>query len=292
MARKLTVTIITPIILVALLFAAAFANVVAPGAEVKKLADGFKFTEGPAADKAGNVYFTDIPNEHINVWTVGEKLTTFLEDSGGANGLYFDKKGNLLACEGGRRRVVSIAPDGTVSILANNYAGKKLNSPNDLWPDPKGGIYFTDPRYGGRDDMQQDGEHVYYISPDRNRIIRVVDNMVRPNGIIGSADGKRLYITDHGDQKTYVYSVKKNGMLGDRKLIAEIGSDGMTLDENENLYLTAESVLVYNRDARKIATIETPERPANVTFGGPDNKTLFITARTGLYAVKMSVAGQ
>jgi gluconolactonase len=252
---------------------------------------GFRFTEGPAADAKGNIFFTDIPNNRIHKWSLNGKLSTFRENSGGSNGLYFDKKGNLLACEGGGRRLVSIDPKGNITVLADKYQNKKFNSLNDLWIDPKGGIYFTDPRYGRRDNLEQDGEHVYYLTPDRKSIVRVIDDMVRPNGIIGTRNGKRLYVTDHGGKKTFVYRINKDGTLLKKKLFAPEGSDGMTIDNEGNIYLTTNAVAVYNKKGEKIETIKVPEGPANVTFGGKDKKTLFITARTSLYSVRMRVKG-
>jgi len=266
-------------------------SVVALGAEVVKLADDFRFTEGPAADKAGNIFFSDIPNNRIHKWSLDGELTTFRENSGGANGLYFDKSGNLLACEGRGRRLVSITPQGEVTVLADKYDGKKFNSLNDLWIDPKGGVYFTDPRYGNRDGMEQDGEHVYYLTPDRKQIVRVVSDMVRPNGVIGTPDGRKLYVTDNGGGKTFVYDIHKDGTLSGKTLIAPEGADGMTLDSRDNVYLTTSVVAVYTPKGEKIEEIQPPERPANVTFGGKDRRTLFITARTSLYAVRMSVKG-
>lgn len=266
-------------------------SVVAEGAKVEKLAGDFKFTEGPASDAKGNIYFSDIPNNRIHKWSLDGKLSTFRENSGGANGLFVDKKGNLLACEGGGRRLVSIDPKGNVTILADKYQGKRFNSLNDIWIDPKGGIYFTDPRYGPRDDMEQDGEHVYYLTPDRKNIIRVVNDMVRPNGLVGTADGKLLYIADHGGNKTYVYAINKDGTLSNKKLFAPEGSDGMTIDNEGNVYLTTKVVAVYSSKGQKIETIEIPEGPANICFGGKDMKTLFITARTSLYSVQMRVKG-
>ncbi len=267
-------------------------GLVAEGVKVEKLADGFKFTEGPACDAAGNVYFSDIPNSRIHKWSINGKLTTFRENSGRANGLYFDKHGNLLACEGGNRRVTRISPKGKVTVLADRFGGKKLNSPNDLWIDPHGGVYFTDPRYGSEDGLEQDGFHVYYLAPKSDKLVRVINDLVKPNGIIATANGKLLYVADPGANKTYVYQVKSAGVLTNRKLAAPEGSDGMTLDEKGNLYLTRGGVVVYSPAGKKIATIETPERPANVTFGGKDRKTLFITARTGFYSLRMNVRGQ
>jgi len=266
-------------------------SVVAPGAKVQKLAGDFRFTEGPATDAVGNVFFSDIPNNRIHKLSLDGRLSVFRENSGGANGLYFDSRGNLLACEGGGRRLVSISPQGQVTALADSYEGKRFNSLNDLWIDPKGGVYFTDPRYGNRDGMEQDGEHVYYLSPDRMKLIRVIDDMVRPNGLIGTPDGKLLYVTDNGDGKTFAYTVNEDGTLSNKKLFAPEGSDGMTIDNEGNVYLTTAGVAVYSADGRKIELISVPERPANVCFGGSNRKTLFITARTSLYSVRMRVAG-
>lgn len=267
-------------------------DLIAPGAMVEKLAGGFAFTEGPACDAEGNLYFSDIPNERIHKWSVDGKLTTFREDSGRANGLFFDKRGNLLACEGGNRRLTSIAPDGKVTVLADSYEGKKLNSPNDLWIDPKGGVYFSDPRYGRDMVIEQDGFHVYYLPPGGKELVRVIDDLVKPNGVLGTSDGKLLYVADAGDGKTYAYKIQADGSLADRKLVAPVGSDGMTLDEKGNLYLTRNVVHVYSPEGQLITQIDIPEAPANACFGGKDRKTLFITARKGLYSLKMNVGGQ
>jgi len=266
-------------------------SVVAPGAKVQRLADGFKFTEGPAVDAQGNIFFTDIPNNRIHKWSLDGKLSTFLENSGRANGLFFDRHGDLLACAGGTGQLVSIGPQGKVTVVADKYEGKRLNSPNDLWVHPKGGIYFTDPRYGRRDDLPQDGEHVYYLSGDGKRLIRVIDDMVRPNGVVGTPDGKLLYVADHGANKTYVYAINPDGTLSDKRLFAAEGSDGMTLDEQGKVYLTGIAVSVFDAGGKKIETIDVPEQPSNVCFGGRDKQTLFITARTSLYSLRMQVRG-
>lgn len=265
----------------------------ADGAEVKKLAGGFTFTEGPAADKDGNVYFTDIPNNRIHVWSTEGELSTFLEDAGGANGLFFNSTGNLLACQGGARQLVSISPEKKLNVLADSFDGKRLNSPNDLWIDGDGGVYFSDPRYGSEEGLEQDGFHVYYLSPDHKTLTRVIDDLTKPNGVLGTADGKWLYVADAGGGKTYVYAIEGAGKLGERKLFAEQGSDGLTRDERGNIYLTQrEGLNVYSQEGKLLETIQVPESPSNVTFGGSDGKTLFITARTSLYAVPMKVQGQ
>lgn len=284
--------VMTALLLVAAMCCSSLGqSVVAPGAQVEKLAGGFAFTEGPAADAEGNVYFSDIPNNRIHKWSPGGKLSTFRENSGGANGLFFDKSGNLLACEGGGRRLVSISSRGKVTALADRYQGKRFNSLNDLWIDPKGGVYFTDPRYGSKDGMEQGGEHVYYLAPNRKKLVRVIDDMTRPNGVIGTPDGKKLYVTDHGGGKTFSYAVNADGTLSNKKLFAPEGSDGMTIDSEGNVYLTTRAVSVYNKKGEKIEEIEIPERPANVAFGGKDGKTLFITARKSFYSVRTRVKG-
>lgn len=291
MKRQLCSLILILFVVAATAWSVEKISVVAVGAKVEKLVGGFKFTEGPAVDAQGNIFFSDIPNNRIHKWSLDGQLSTFRENSRGANGLFFDKAENLLACEGGGRQLVSIDPNGQVSVLADKYQDKRFNSLNDLWIDPNGGIYFTDPRYGPRDNMEQDGEHVYYLSPDRKKVIRVIDDMVRPNGLIGTPDGKLLYVTDPGSNKTFVYTINADWTLSNKKLFASEGSDGMTIDNQGNIYLTTGAVVVYNKNGENIDTIEVPERPSNVCFGGKDKQTLFITARTSLYSIKMQVKG-
>jgi gluconolactonase len=267
-------------------------SIVTEGAKVEKLAGGFKFTEGPAADAEGNIFFTDIPNNRIHKWSADGKLSTFRENTGAANGLFFDKQGNLLACEGNNRRVVSISPDGEVKVLADKYKDKKFNRPNDLWLDPKGGVYFSDPYFGNISGMEQEGQYVYYITPDRKKVVRVIDDMVRPNGLIGTVDGKTLYAADYGGGKTFEYGINEDGTLSNKKLFAPVGSDGMTIDNQGNIYLTTNVVVVvYNKNGEKIEVIKVPEQTSNVCFGGKDKRTLFITARTSLYSLQMRVSG-
>jgi len=276
----------------------AFAqDIIAPGAKVEKLADGFNFTEGPAVDKEGNVYFTDQPNDRIWKWSVDGELSIFHENTGRANGMYFDRVGNLLSCSDMHNELWSIDRSGKPTILVAEYDGKKLNGPNDLWIRPDGGIYFTDPLYP-RDywtrspDMQQDGQHVYYLSPDRQRLIRVDDDLEQPNGIIGTPDGKLLYVADIKAGKTYVYDIRPDGTLKNKKLFAPMGSDGMTIDEQGNIYLTGKGVTVFNSSGEQIAHIPVDANwTANVCFGGKEMQTLFITASEYLYSLHMNVKG-
>lgn len=264
--------------------------------DLEKLADGFKFTEGPTADFDGNVFFTDIGNNRIHVWTTEGKLELFRDKSGAANGLYFDRHGNLLICEGENRRVTSASPTGENRILTDQFEGKRYHRPNDLWAHPGGGIYFTDPAYGKEgSDLEMDVEGVYYILPDRGRVIRVCDDLKRPNGIIGTRDGKKLYITDHHGEMTWEYSIQPDGNLTRKKEFAEVGCDGLTMDEQKNLYLTNiknQSVDIYSPEGELLVSIPMPEPPRNLTFGGVDYSSLFITAGESLYVLKMAVKGQ
>ena len=268
------------------------ADLVAPGAKPAKLAGGFKFTEGPAVAANGDVYFTDIPNNRIHKWSVADKkLSTFAEETNGANGLYFADDGSLYACQGNAKRVVAYTPDGSdTSSLAKRYDGKKFNKPNDLWIDAKGGIYFSDPNYGNKE-LSQDGMHVYYIQPGGEEVVRVADGFKTPNGLIGTPDGSTLYIADIGGGKIYRYVIQEDGSLKDKKLFCKSGSDGMTLDQHGNVYLTSGTVKVFNPKGEQIADLKFPESPANVVFGGKELKTLFVTARTGFYSLDMAVTG-
>ncbi len=273
------------------------AGVVAPGEKPVLLAASFKFTEGPAADAAGNVFFTDQPNDRICKWSVDGKLSVFLSPCGRSNGMFFDKEGNLWACADMNNELWKIDPQGKVTVIIKDYKGKKLNGPNDLWIAPNGAVYFTDPMYK-RDywtrnpAMQQDGQHVYYLSPDQKNLVRVTTDLVQPNGIIGTPDGQLLYVADIGAGKTYRYKINPDGSLTEKTLFCSMGSDGMTIDTEGNIYLTGKGVTVFNPAGKQIDQIPIPEGwTANVTFGGPDRDRLFITASDSLYAVKMRVKG-
>ncbi len=275
---------------------AAPPTVIAPGAVLQKLAGGFAFTEGPTSDRDGNVFFTDQPNNRILRWSVDGRLTTFLQPAGRANGMYFDARGNLLACADENTELWSIAPDGKHTVLAAQFEGKRLNGPNDVWVRPDGALYFTDPFYK-RDwwthsVRPQDSEQVYLLSADRRTLTRVTNDLVKPNGIIGAPDGKTLFVADMGAGKTYAFDIRDDGRLANRRLRCELGSDGMTLDTEGNLYLTGRGVSVFDTSGKRIEQIDVPEPwTANVSFGGRDHGTLFITASKGLYAIRLRVKG-
>ena len=271
-------------------------GIIAPGAKVEKLAEEFKFTEGPAPDADGNVFFTDQPNDRILKWSTDGKLTTYKQPCGRSNGLYFDARGNLWACADEKNELWCIDPSGKVKVVVKDYEGKLLNAPNDLWIRPDGGLYFTDPfykrSYWKRGPKEQDRECVYYLAPDRKKLSRVADDLVQPNGVIGTPDGKTLYVADIRAKKTYAYDVRDDGTLADKRLFCEMGSDGMTIDNEGNVYLTGKGVTVFDPSGKKIEHIPVDARwTANVCFGGKDRHTLFITASKGLYSIRMRVTG-
>ena len=275
--------------------------IVAPDTKLQTLSQDFKFTEGPIADAKGNVFFTDQPNDRIMKWSVEGKLSTFVKPSGRSNGLYFDRDGTLLACADEKNELWAIDAEGKHKVLVKDYEGKLLNGPNDLWVRPDGGLYFTDPYYKRgywkRGEIEQDGQCVYYLDKTRKQLTRVVDGfkqdgLKQPNGIVGTPDGKTLYVADIRDRKTYSFQIQEDGSLKEKKLFCELGSDGMTIDERGNLYLTGKGVHVFNPKGQEIQHIEVPEGwTANVCFGGKEFDTLFITASKGLYAMKMQVKG-
>lgn len=272
---------------------------VASGAELTLVADGFAFTEGPATDAKGDVYFTDQPNDRIMKWdAAGGTVSLFLQPSGRANGLHVDSAGRLLSCadEHGELQRINVETK-TAEVLVDGFGGKLFNGPNDVWPHPDGGIYFTDPFYKrpywkNRDKPDQQKQRVFFLPKGAKTPVVADDTLVQPNGIIGSPDGKKLFVADIGDRKTYVYQIEPGGTLSGRALFCAMGSDGMTLDTEGNLYLTGKGVTVFDKTGREIGNIPVPESwTANVTFGGPDRKTLFITAMDSVYTLRMKVAG-
>lgn len=271
--------------------------VVADGAELVLVSKIFSFTEGPAVDKHGNVFFTDQPNNRILKWSTHNGLNFYIDGSFRSNGLYFDNDGNLLACADQNNELIKIDEDKNITVLIDNFEGKRLNGPNDLWVDANGGIYFTDPYYK-RDYWENsrtreiEEQRIYYFTPSDSQLVIVAEDLVKPNGIIGSKDGKTLFIADIGDNKTYSYTINDDGSLSDRKLFTNMGSDGMTLDNKGNVYLTGNGVTVFNSSGEQIDHISVPEGwTANVTFGGFSQELLFITASKALYTLEMKVNG-
>jgi len=268
-------------------------QLVADGATLVRVASGFAFTEGPAADDEGNVFFTDQPSNRILRWSTDGSISVFMDDAGRANGLYFDAAGRLLACADANNQLWRISAGKDIEVLVSDIDGKRLNGPNDLWVTREGGIYFTDPwfqrDYWSRDEPEIESENVYFLPTDGE--VRVVDDkLVKPNGIIGSGD--RLYVADQGANKTYVYRIGDHGELREKAEFAPMGSDGMAVDARGNVYLTGDGVTVFSRAGEKIGHIAVDAAyTANVTFGGKDRDILFITALDAVYTLQMAVRG-
>jgi gluconolactonase len=262
---------------------------IGPVGKVTKLHTDFKFTEGPAADAKGNVYFTDIPAEKIYKVDLAGKLSVFTDKSKHANGLMFNAKGELVACEmDGQLVAHNIATGKTRSIIAK-HNGKRFNAPNDLVIDKAGGIYFTDPVFRAPKPLPQGKLGVYYVTAT-GKVSRIIDNLPNPNGVILSIDEATLYVIPSGQADMMAYPITAPGEIGKGTVFCSLkqpkgkkntGGDGLTIDSKGNLYITSGLGLqVYNPEGKLLGIISLPETPANVTFGGADFRTLYVTART------------
>ncbi len=268
-----------------------------PGARLEKLQGGFDFTEGPTCDRLGNVFFVDQPSNRILEWSVSGRLSTFMQPSGHSNGMEFDAQGNLISCADEHNQLWCISPvTRHFTVLASGFNGQYFNGPNDVWISPGGGIYITDPFYRrtwwDHRTMALTNEEVYYLTPQRSKLIRVTDDLRKPNGITGSPDGKFLFISDIGAGQTWRYDILSNGELAHKTLFCPMGSDGMTMDKAGNLFLTGHGVTIFNSSGTRTDHVAVPENwCGNVCFGGPDHKTLFITATHSLYSIRMKHPG-
>lgn len=274
------------------------AQVLAPGATVEKLAGDFGFTEGPVWHPDGYLLFSDIPRNRIMKWHPTEGVSVFREPSEQSNGLIFDRQGRLVAAEHAARRVSRTEADGRIVSLADRYDGKRLNSPNDVVQASDGAFYFTDPPYGlpqQKEGKELEVNGVYRLAPD-GTLTLVADDFERPNGLAFSPDGKTLYIADTAKQHVRAFDVAANGSLENGRVFgtmtpwpgAQGGADGMKVDAQGRAFVTgAGGVWVFDAKGTVLGVIETPETPANCAFGDADGKTLYITARTGLYRVKL-----
>ncbi len=271
-----------------------------PAGPIQKVQSDFGFTEGPASDNDGNLYFTDIPQSRIYKLTSDGKITVFQEGSGHANGLMFAANGELIKCEMDGRLTALNVQTKQQRVLVGEFENKRFNAPNDLVIDAAGGIYFTDPHFRAPEPLPQGKTAVYYLSAD-GTVARLIDGLNAPNGVILSPDEKTLYVIPSGQAEMMAYPVKAPGQIGAGRVFCTLrqkagqnggGGDGLTVDELGNLYITsALGLQVYSPQGELLGILEFPEQPANVTFGGPDRRTLYVTARTSLYSVKMNVSG-
>jgi gluconolactonase len=293
-----------PLLLSSLLFTLACvgqspstSSLITTGATLQQVGSEFLFTEGPATDAQGNVYFTDQPNDRIWKYTFGKGMELFKEGTGRSNGLFIDQNGYIIACADADNQLWRIYPDGKIDTLLTHFDNKAFNGPNDVWISPTGVFYFTDPYYQRdywtRKQPELAHEGVYRLDKEGKLHLEDAD-FKRPNGIVGTKDGKTLYVADINDRTIYRYRIQSNGTLSEKTAFYKQGSDGMTLDEKGNLYLTDnKGVTIVDPNGHWIETISIPENwTANVCFAGPERNILVITAMKSVYTLQMKVKGQ
>jgi len=299
----------TLVLLLALLQAAAapqqarplagIPDVVSKGETVQLVKEGFAFTEGPVPAADGGLYFSDLQtSDRIHRLAPNGEITVLREQANAAGGLALNRAGELFAVETNGKRVSKFA-DGKVTVVTEGTPEKPLLAPNDLILDSKGGVYFTDP--GPRPVVAGRIVYVYYLAPGAKQPIMLDDKIVRPNGIILTTDGKTLLVDDTVGETIFAYDVQPDGTVKNKRAFARLndipsgqnsGGDGMALDRDNRLYVASlTGVQVFDRTGRYLGTIPIPRQPSNVAFSGPDKKTLFITAREGLYKLRMLAQG-
>ena len=278
------------------------ADYLEPGNKPVKVASGCKFTEGPAVDSQGNVFFSDGPNDRIMQIAADGKVSIFRQPCGRANGMEFDNEGRLVMCQSagatGKRRVARLETDGSEVVLADTFEGKQFNAPNDLTIDRKGRIYFTD--MAPPTEKNPTMPPAVYRIDGPGKVVKVIDNLLRPNGIVITPDNKTLYVSDRGVQKLQRYKVAEDGSLKPDGTVYDFspdrGIDGMCIDIKGNLYTTAgkgktSGVYIFSPEGKKLDVIPVPETPTNCVFGGADRKMLYVTAGRSLYRVQLTIEG-
>lgn len=256
----------------------------------------FSFTEGPSVDKKGRVYFSDQPENKIYIWDEKKGVSIYTDKAERANGLSFNSKGVLYACAEENNQMGYFDKKKNFHVIFENYDGKHLNGPNDLWITPSQEIYFTDPYwqrpFWAKDHKEIQGTRGVYFINNNGETIRVIDDYKTPNGIIGTTDGKTLYVADMGARETFKYDTQPDGSLTNKTLFAKYGSDGMTIDNKGNIYFTtAKKVIIVSPEGETLEEIIIPVFPTNVCFGGKKMDILFITTATNIYTLKMNVKG-
>lgn len=293
-----------------------FDAIVPAGAQIEKLAGGFSFTEGPIWFDQGYLLFSDIPRNEMNKWTPDGKVTLFRKPSGydkndapagafiGSNGMTRDHQGRLIVCEHGNGRVTRTEADGSITVLASKYEGKRLNSPNDIVQRSNGDFYFTDPPYGfvkhDQDPKKElDFNGVFKLSD--GKLTLLYKGVARPNGLAFTPDEKYFYLnnSEPGKKICLRFEVRDDGSLANEKVFFDVTRDqsdgvpdGMKVDQAGNVYSTGPGgVWIFTTEGKHLGTIRPPEVPANLHWGEVDSKALYITARTALYRIRLKIAG-
>jgi gluconolactonase len=273
-------------------------DIVPANGELEKLAGGFRFIEGPVWMPGGTLVFSDIPGDTLYEWKGAGQPEIFRAPSYNANGNTLDRQGRLITCEHGSRKVRRMEKDGTISVIAERYQGKPFNSPNDVVARSNGDLYFTDPPYGIKKEQEEIGFNGVYRLATDGTLTALVKDFNRPNGLAFSPDEKRLYIDDTLEKHIRVFDVQADGSLANGRVFAEVSGekpgvpDGMRVDTRGNVYCTGSGgVQVFTSSGKRLGTIEVPEIAANCAWGDADLKTLYITASTGLYRIRLKIAG-
>lgn len=287
-----------------------FYDLTVPIAEVEELYDGCRWAEGPVwFNDHSSLIWSDIPNRRLLRWIEGHGVSVFRTETNFINGNTRDRQGRLVSCEHGGRRVIRTEPGGSLTVIADSYSGKKLNSPNDVVVKSDGTIWFTDPDYGIMSDyegfkaeMEQDGCYVYHVDP-RTGVVKVVaDDFVKPNGLAFSEDEKILYIADsgrshdpEGPHHIRAMDVSETNTLSSSRVFCEIDPgipDGFRVDIHGNVWTSCQDgVLCLDKDGTALGKIKIPQMVSNVTFGGVRKNRLFITATKSVYAVYVATNG-
>jgi gluconolactonase len=259
--------------------------------KIEKVAAGSRFTEGPVWSRDGFLIFSDVPNNRVLKFTPGVGVATFRENSNGVNGNAMDAQGRLYSCESRTRRVVRLKKDGTYETLAERFEGKRLNAPNDITVRKDGHVFFTDPAFGEQANARElDFYGVYHLSP-KGELSVLAKHKGRPNGVALSPNGRLLYVSNSDERAVYAYDIDGSAKASnERVVIKDIDGppDGIRTDEKGNLYVTCNQLAIYSPQGKHVKTIEFPEKPRNVAFGDPDYQTLYITAYTSVYRIRLN----